>query len=107
MLFAGFAAAIVIGCMLPARLLPPLPNDKLLHFLAFGGLTLLAARIAASGTELSFWLAGLFLAGLAIEAAQKWVPGRRFCWRDLGANTAGIALAALVSWVPLANTSLA
>jgi len=100
LMLAG-AVAITAGCLVPARWLPPLPNDKLLHFLAFGGLALLAGRIAENGTELAIWLMGLFLAGGAIETLQRWVPGRSFCWRDLAANTAGILSAAVFSPVLL------
>jgi VanZ family protein len=82
------------GCLAPAALLPPLPNDKLLHFLAFGALTLLAARLARDAGELRYWLLGLLLAGWLIELLQNLVPGRRFCWRDLAANAAGIAAGA-------------
>lgn len=101
-LFLAGAMAVLVGCLVPARWLPALPNDKLLHFLAYGSLALLASRIAGNGTELAVWLLGLFFAGWAIEGIQGWVPGRSFCWRDLAANTAGILLAALVSPVFLA-----
>lgn len=94
-LFICAAVGITVGCLIPARWLPRLPNDKLMHFLAFGGLTLLAGQIAQSRFELILWLLGLFCAGWAIEAMQNWVPDRKFCWRDLGANTAGILLAAV------------
>lgn len=88
------ALGVSAGCLLPPRWLPPLlPNDKLLHFLAFGGLSLLAGQIATNEIKLAWWLAGLFIAGWLIEVVQKWVPGRDFCWRDLAANTAGIVLA--------------
>ena len=96
-LFALAGALVVFGCLLPNAWLPPLPNDKLLHFLAFGGLTALALRMAPSGGAAWAWLAGLLLAGWLIEILQGWVPGRRFCWRDLGANAAGIATAALLT----------
>jgi len=86
--------AISVGCLLPANWLPPLPNDKLLHFLAFAGLTLLASRVASGWGELQFWLVGLVLGGWLIEILQNLVPGRNFSWRDLGANVAGIATAA-------------
>lgn len=82
---------------MPARWLPPLPNDKLLHFTAFGGLALLAERIARNPMEMAAWLFGLFVAGWLIECLQHWVPGRSFCWRDLAANTAGILVALLLS----------
>lgn len=91
--------AVSAGCLVPARWLPALPNDKLMHFLAYGGLALLAGRIAQNGSELFFWLAGLFVIGWFIELLQKWVPGRSFCWRDMAANTAGIVVAAGFSHV--------
>lgn len=97
MVFAAGAVTVSAGCLLPGRWLPPLPNDKLLHFLAFAGLTLLAAKIAANGLELALWMLGLFFAGWLIEGLQNWVPDRKFCWRDLAANTAGILVAALCS----------
>ena len=94
-LFIIGACAVFCGCLLPKRWLPALPNDKLLHFAAFGGLTLLAGRMAESKMELIAWLAGLLLAGLIIEGLQSRVPGRAFCWRDMAANTAGVFLASL------------
>ncbi len=97
MLFLCSAAAISAGCLVPASWLPALPNDKLLHFFAFGGLALLATRIAQNNGELLFWLGGIFFIGWIIEIVQNWMPGRKFCWRDLLANTAGILVAALCS----------
>jgi len=92
--FCLVLASVAIGCLLPAGYLPPLPNDKLLHFLAYFGLALLAAPIAGSWGHLVYWLAGLLLAGWLIEVLQSWVPGRSFCWRDFAANAAGLAAAA-------------
>lgn len=99
--FVGAAMLVSGGCLVPGRWLPALPNDKLLHFSAFGALTLLAARLAPSGAALGLWLAGLLAAGWLIECLQNWVPGRRFCWRDMAANAAGVACAALASQLPL------
>lgn len=93
--FITGAAAVIIGCLLPAGWVPPLPNDKLLHFGAFLVLTTLALRIEPDWTGRALWLLGLLIAGLAIELLQKQVPGRNFCWRDMAANTAGIAAATL------------
>ncbi len=98
-LFMCGALAISAGCLVPARWLPPLPNDKLLHFLAFGGMAMLAERIARDRSEQVAWLAGLFIAGWLIECLQSWVPDRNFCWRDMAANTAGILSAAIFSQV--------
>ncbi len=87
--------AIPIGCLLPASWLPPLPNDKLLHFVAFGGMALMAGRLAPQGM-LVLALLAVFMASGLIEYLQKWVPGRSFCWRDMAANAAGTAAAGLV-----------
>jgi hypothetical protein len=94
-LFVCAAMGVCIGCLVPNRWLPPLPNDKLLHFAAFAVLTVLALRIADSLAEGAWWLAGLLLGGWLIECLQALVPDRRFCWRDMAANAAGIAFAAV------------
>lgn len=92
---------IALGCLTPKNWFPTLPNDKLLHFLAFGSLALLAGRIAATAIELVAWLLGLLAAGALIEGLQILIPGRNFCWRDIAANAAGIATAATCSKVVL------
>lgn len=96
-LFICATLAVSAGCLVPAPWLPPLPNDKLLHFLAFGGLALLAGRLAESASGRLAALLAVFCIGLLIEVLQNAVPGRRFCWRDLAANAAGIAAAAFLS----------
>lgn len=96
-LFVAALAAVAIGCLLPSGWLPVLPNDKLLHFGAFAGLTVLATLNAGSYRALGWWVLGLLAAGLLIEILQNLVPGRSFCWRDQAANVAGIGAAALCS----------
>ena len=98
-LFVCASLGLCVGCLVPNRWLPPLPNDKLLHFGAFALLTLLALRIAQDGAEAAWWMAGLLVFGWLIECLQALVPDRRFCWRDLGANAAGIGCAALAVFV--------
>ncbi|MES2262018.1 MAG: VanZ family protein [Pseudomonadota bacterium] len=95
--FCMSATGIAAGCLMPAAWLPRLPNDKLLHFLAFGGLTLIACRISPDWQHMQYWLLGLLVAGWGVEVLQNLVPGRKFCWRDMAANAAGIAIAALCS----------
>lgn len=96
----GIAALVVcIGCLVPNRWLPPLPNDKFLHFAAFAVLSLLALRMAQGGRESVLWLVGLCLAGWLIECLQSLVPDRSFCWRDIRANVAGILCAALAVYL--------
>ncbi|RZJ85417.1 MAG: hypothetical protein EOO64_00800 [Massilia sp.] len=93
------ATTICVGCLVPNRWLPPLPNDKFLHFASFALLAVLALRVAEDRLEALFWLLGLLVAGWLIECLQALVPDRRFCWRDLTANAAGIAAVALSAFV--------
>lgn len=96
--------AIPLGCLLPLSRLPTLPNDKLLHFVAFGGMALLAGRLVHPGWPVALALAAVLLASWLIEVLQNLVPGRRFCWRDMAANGAGIACAgALLLVLPRAG----
>ena len=94
--FLFAALGISAGCLVPARWLPPLRHDKLLHFLAFGGLALIAGHMAQDFAEQAMWFIGLVIAGWTIEMLQNLVPGRKFCWRDMAANVAGIGAAGLV-----------
>lgn len=97
-MFAGALAVLVAGCLVPNRWLPAnMPNDKLLHFAAFAGLTLLALRLTRDRVDIMLCLAGLLVAGWLIECLQKLVPDRNFSWPDMAANAAGIAAAALCS----------
>ncbi len=93
--FVLAAIGLTAGCLIPNRYLPPLPNDKLLHFAGFGLLSALALRVAHDRLEAALWLFGLLFGGWLIECLQQLVPGRGFCWRDLGANALGIAFVAL------------
>lgn len=94
MLFLGAAAALATGCLVPNRWLPPLPNDKLMHFAGFALLGLIGLRMAHGGLQTGYWLVGLLVMGWVIECLQALVPDRRFCWRDMGANAAGLVFAA-------------
>lgn len=95
LLFCCAAAVLGAGCLVPNRCLPPLPNDKFLHFAGFAVLTVLALRVAQGRVEAAWWLVGLLVGGWLVECLQSLVPDRRFCWRDLGANAAGIAAVAV------------
>lgn len=96
---ALFAVLLVAGCLVPNRWLPPLPNDKLLHFAGFAVLTGLALPLVRGTEPTLLLLAGLFAFGWLIECLQGLVPDRRFCWRDIGANAGGIAFAAGLTYL--------
>jgi VanZ family protein len=101
LVFGAALVAVVVACLIPNRYLPrALPNDKLMHGVAFAVLTVLALRQADSGTQMLYWLGGLLLAGWLIECLQQLVPDRDFSWRDMAANVAGIAAVA-VPWAML------
>ena len=89
--FVGAAASMCAGCLVPNRWLPPLPNDKFMHFAGFALLSALALRISQGREEAALWIVGLVVAGWLIECLQSLVPDRKFCWRDMLANVAGIA----------------
>jgi VanZ family protein len=88
---------VCIGCLVPARFLPPLRNDKLLHFVCFALLAAFARLISDGSLDFLVWILVLQIAGFLIEVLQRWIPGRSFCWRDLIANTAGVGSVALLS----------
>lgn len=94
-LFITAFAVVAAGCLVPNSWLPPLPNDKLLHFGCFGGLAALALPLASNRSEGALLLAGLLVASWAIECLQQLLPDRTFCWRDMAANAAGIGAVAL------------
>ncbi|OON60759.1 hypothetical protein B0920_17545 [Massilia sp. KIM] len=96
LLLALVATAMTAGCLVPNRWLPPLPNDKFMHFAGFAVLTALALPLAGEHGGKAWWLAGLLAGGWLIECLQALVPDRRFCWRDLAANAAGIAFTAVL-----------
>jgi len=95
LLIAG-GAALSAGCLVPNSWLPTrLPNDKFMHFAAFGVLTALALQVAQTRTESLLWMGGLLVAGWLIECLQQLLPDRGFSWRDIVANAAGIAFGGL------------
>ncbi|MFC0351171.1 VanZ family protein [Undibacterium danionis] len=90
---------VVIGCLLPAHWLPPLPNDKFLHFLAYAWLSLIIVSFIKDFKDLLLWQFGLLVIGIAIEGIQHFIPGRQFCWRDILANSAGIVTVGIGSLI--------
>ena len=112
----AYTCAIFYGGLIHLDALPEVPvvpTDKLLHTLAFGGLTLLLARAAhwlrpraSSGKQLlgaGFVSSGL---GLLLEIFQSFVPYRSADAWDWVADTLGAALAGglafalLHYWIP-------
>ena len=99
MLFLAAATVLATGCLVPNRWLPPLPNDKLMHFAGFALLGVIGLRMAQDSLQVGYWLAGLLVLGWVIECLQSLVPDRAFCWRDMGANAAGLVFAAVCTQI--------
>jgi VanZ family protein len=89
-LFTLSVILIAVGCLVPSHWLPPMPNDKYLHFIAYALLSVFAMFLTTTFFEFLAWQSGLLLIGILIEGLQHFTPGRHFCWRDILANTAGI-----------------
>ncbi|GEM_PF-5939607 len=71
------------------------------HGFSFAALSLVG--VAAAGSRRWIWPVGMTLAlGLAIEFAQRLVPGRAFEWEDIGADLEGVLVglaAAMLFWI--------
>lgn len=95
--WCAFALAVMVGCLVPADRLPAwLPNDKLLHLICYAALAVPVAAVASTWTQNAAGAVILLSAGLAIEIAQHFVPGRSFCMRDMVANAAGVLIGTLI-----------
>lgn len=93
--FALLAVSVLTGSLMPAAHMPAwLPNDKLLHLLAYGALAALLSLKFHDPATLAGAVLACFLGSIGIEWLQKFVPGRMFCVRDLAANGAGLLMGA-------------
>jgi hypothetical protein len=106
-LWVAHLSAVIGGSLLPGDMLPPLPNDKALHFGAYFLVALIPAACAAR-LRTGLVLAGLgpVLGGL-LEIAQAFVPERSPELGDVAANSAGALVGALAgilirwAWAPM------
>lgn len=73
--------------------------DKLFHFIAYGGLAGLAMLVFDAARKRGWAVALTFVASLAYEIGQHFVPGRSFGWDDLGANAIGVVIGVALGWL--------
>lgn len=99
---------VLILANIPAFRIPGDPDDKLLHFVAFYALALLAAGALPQKPAIKLWVWLAAFAG-AIELIQLFMhQGREADWEDFGAGVAGAATALLIiSIVRLAKSKRA
>lgn len=96
----AFPLALVVAFVIALRPAPDVEpafshQDKVMHFIAFAGLTLLGAL--AWPARLGRIVVLMLAYGLAMELAQATTAHRRGDWADWLADAAGILLAAWLS----------
>ena len=101
--------AVVVGSMLPALLLPNVPEggDKLEHLIGYALLS--AAAVQVFATRAAVWRAamGLVAMGVLIEVAQGTLTTTRSMDPfDALANTCGVLLGMATMWMPLRDALL-
>lgn len=81
---------LMVGSLLPPRDVPVGDlNDKLLHFLAYAMVGILATLAFRRTSHRVCCLVLLTLLGVALEFGQILVPGRAFEMADMAANGCG------------------
>lgn len=91
-LFALTGALVLWGMLTTSPRVPGwvCRHDKLMHFLAFAWLAVLAQAALPEFSAGLLWM-GLSALGLLAEGLQHLSASRRFCWRDALANSFGAA----------------
>jgi VanZ family protein len=102
-------AAVIVGSLLPAMDLPPVPAgaDKLEHFAGYGVLAVIAVQLFATRTAL--WRAGVGLValGIVLEILQYVLTSTRMMdgW-DALANSLGVLMGLATALTPLRDLLL-
>ncbi len=98
-LIFGLGLAMIVGCFVPKRYLPPrMPHDGYLHIAAFALLSFPIGLTPQPFLNMAGWAAGLFAFGILIEIGQILVPDRHFGWDDIAYNAGGILLGIGLGW---------
>jgi len=91
--FFGGVIAVLIGSLTPATEMPDIGvSDKIQHFGAYAALAFTAALGWSRGPMFGVMIAGVVVAGPAIEVLQMIVPGRSASWGDVVADLVGVAI---------------
>lgn len=105
-----YMALIAYFSLQPGSVMPDSINDKVLHFLAYGGMTALAAWSCKSWRQFVFAVLGIIIFSACLEALQSLIPGRFMSGWDLVANSCGAlvmsVVAVLLSRISLFETRL-
>ena len=102
-------AAVIVGSLLPAILLPNVPEggDKAEHLIGYAVLSATAVQLFATRAAVLRAAAGLVAMGVLIEIAQGTLTTTRSmdAW-DALANTIGVTLGCLSAWTPMRDALL-
>jgi VanZ family protein len=99
-------ALVALGSLLPAMLLPVVPEggDKFEHLLGYGLLAAIAVQVFATRAALLRAALGLVLLGVVLELAQGlFTATRAMDPMDALANTLGVALGMATALMPVRN----
>ena len=92
-LFICGVSVVIVGSLLPGRLMPALINDKIEHFLAYATLTTVGSLNCRTRQGRLMLVLFLFILALGLEIAQKFSPGRSTEFLDVVAGWIGACLA--------------
>jgi len=102
-------AAVIVGSLLPALLLPNVPEggDKAEHLIGYALLSATAVQLFAARGAVWHACGGLVAMGVLIEIAQGTLTTSRSMdpW-DALANTIGVALGLATLWLPIRDALL-
>ncbi len=91
--------SLLPGTSAPIVWLSPI-SDKLLHFVAYAVLAVLAGAGAANRRAAILPMVVMAVLGVALDCAQELVPGRGFQWSDVAADESGVLCGVLAGfWV--------
>ena len=102
-------AAVIVGSLLPAILLPNVPEggDKAEHLIGYAVLSATAVQLFATRAAVLRAAAGLVAMGVLIEIAQGTLTTTRSMDPfDALANTCGVLLGMATMWMPLRDALL-
>jgi VanZ family protein len=102
-------AAVIVGSLLPALLLPDLPpgSDKLEHLIGYALLSAAAVQLFATRSALLRAGIGLVVMGVLVEIAQGTLTTTRSMdAQDALANTIGVVLGLATALTPIRDALL-
>ena len=83
---------VIMGSLLPGRLMPAPINDKVEHFLAYATLAIIGGLTCRTRQDRLMLVLFLFVLAVGLEVAQRFSPGRSTDFLDALAGWIGACL---------------